>query len=86
MHPFLPRRLCRFLACLSLIDVGQCDRFSRDMLHFLRQRTDLSSFLLIGSSDLYGKQMPQCIDGNMDLAPFLAFIAVKTCTCTAFAA
>ena len=65
MHPIVLRR---FLACISLIDVGQCGRFSRDMLHFLRQRTDLSSFLLIGCSDLYGKQMPQCIDGNMGLA------------------
>ena len=86
MHPFLPRRLCSVLACLSLIDEGQCDRFSRDMLHVLCQRTDLSAFLRIGSSDLYGKQMPQCSDGTMDLAPFLAFVAVITGTRTAFAA
>ena len=43
-------------------------------------------FLRIGSSDLYSKQMPQCIDGTMDLAPFLAFLAVITGTRSAFAA
>ena len=87
MHPVVPRRLlCSVLACLSLIDDSQCDRFSRDMLRVLRQRTDLRTFLRIGSSDLYGKQMPQCIDGTIDLAPFLAFLAVITGTRTAFAA
>ena len=68
MHPVVPRRLRSVLACLSLIDDGQCDRFSGDMRHVLRQRTDLRTFLRIGSSDLYGKQMPHCIDGTMDLA------------------
>ena len=86
MHPFLPRRVCSVLACVSLIDDGECDRIWRDMLHVLCQRTDLRAVLRIGSSALDGKQMPQCIDGTMDLAPFLALLAVKTCTRTAFAA
>ena len=69
LRPIVPRRRFRVLTWISLRDAGQCGRVTHALRHVLRQRTDVSTVLRIGSSGHDGMQKPQWIDGTLDCAP-----------------
>jgi hypothetical protein len=61
-------RLLRFVAGIASIHVGQFHMLSGDFLHGGGQFPNLSAILLVGWRHQKRKQVPQRIDGHMDLA------------------
>lgn len=69
---FFPSRLRRLLAGIALICEGDLYRLTADMLHFLRQCTDLGTLLLVGGRDLRGRQVASVSTAMCTLLPFLS--------------
>ena len=71
------------LTRVTLIDVSEFDALSSGCLHLGGQFTDLRAFLPISRGEGHGKQVAQRVYRDMDLAAFLAFVAVVICSPTA---
>lgn len=70
------RLFCGLLARVALVDIGDLNRFARDLLHLLAQLTDLRPILLIGCGDAQRRQMPQRVNRQMPLAAATALRAI----------
>ena len=68
---------------IVLIDIGQCDRFSGDMVHFLGQRTHLGALLLIGCTHWTGQADARAY--RRPRAPYCFFAFVPIIASAAFA-
>src|SRR5437660_10391414 len=77
-HPMFGGLSRGLLPGVALIDKGQFDLVSSDLLNLPRKLADLGALLLIGRSNLQGQQMPQSIHRHVDfgsLAPLVTIVA-----------
>jgi hypothetical protein len=68
----------RLVPGIALVDVAERHVLARDRLHRLRQLGDLRPVLCVGGRDVQLEQMPQRVDGRMDLRALPPFRVVIT--------
>ena len=72
----LGRRLGGALVGVALVDVDQLDMFAGGVQDGLGEGLDLSPILLVGWGDNQRQELAQGVDGQMELAALLPFVAV----------
>ena len=62
----------------SLVNKGNFNTVTCDVLNLLGQQANLSAFLLIGWGHMQGQQQSQGINHPMNLAAFATLVSVET--------